>query len=809
MIGLFHDLRYAVRHLRKSPGFTAVAVITLALGIGANTTTFSTVNAMLLRPFPFPTLDRIVTVWETVPKQNDDRMSAAPANFRDWSEQSKSFEKLAAFQSWDANLTGGSVAQHVEGVHVTPDFFSLLGMPMQLGRSIGSADFHPGTAPVVVVGHGFWQQHLGSDPGIVGKQLLLNGEKFTVAGITPPDFDFPPGSQIWTPLNLTDTQKADRNDHSLTVLGRLADGVSISQAQANLQGIALRLAEQYPNTNTGHEVSVRNTVEDLVYGSRQFILVLMGAAGFVLLLCCANVANLQLARALARQKEVALRTALGATRWHIGRQLLVESIVLALLGSGGALLLSQWGIAVMRRSLPPFIVEHVAGLRHLQVDSRVFLFTLAIAIATGILTGLAPAWHLAHPNVNDTLKEGGRSSSLSVGRRRLRTLLVISEVALSLVLLVGAGTMLKGFQALVASDMGFDRSHVLTFHIALPEAKYRDNGRVREYYDRALHGIAALPGVESAACVTSLPSGWSWNWVEFAAEGKPPAAPGETPSAISQVVTPGFFTALRVPLRRGRLISEQDGRDATAVAVVSEAMAHQNWPGQDALGKHIRMGRPGAAAPLRTIVGIVGDVQPNPFDHDPAPTVYVPLAQQPELTSAFVVRTAGDPLALAGSVGAQIRSVDPEQPTYDLRSLEQVLSDNLSGIELSAHMMLVFGISALTLAAAGIFAVMAYSVTQRTHEIGVRIALGARRGDVLRMVVGVAMKMAAVGLAVGLLLATLLTRALSSALFGVVQTDVVTFAVLTFLLATVAALAAYLPARWATKVDPMVALRYE
>jgi putative ABC transport system permease protein len=463
----------------------------------------------------------------------------------------------------------------------------------------------------------------------------------------------------------------------------------------------------------------------------------------------------------------------------------------------------------MSRSIPPFIVEHIAGLKHLQVDSRVFLFTLGVAIATGIITGLAPAWHLSRPNVNDTLKEGGRSSNLSVGRHRLRTLLVISEVALSLVLLVGAGTMVKGFQAMVASDMGFDRSHVLTFHVALPEEKYREKDRVRAYYNRVLQDIGALPGVESVACVTSLPSGWSWNWVEFAAEGRPPAVHGEAPSVISQVVAPGFFAALRVPLRRGRLLSEQDGRDAPAVAVVSEDMAHQNWPDQDPLGKHIRMGRPGTAGPLRTIVGIVGNVRPSPLDHDPAPTVYVPVAQQPELASAFVVRTSGDPLTLAGSISGQMRNVDPDQPAYDVRSLEQVLSDNLSGIEQTARLMLVFGFSALTLAAAGIFAVMAYSVTQRTHEIGVRIALGARGVDVLRLVVGFAMKMAAVGLVIGLLLAALLTRALSSALFGVVQTDVATFALLTSLLAAVAVMAAYLPARWAMKVDPMVALRYE
>jgi len=809
MTGLLQDVRYGLRMLWKRPGFTAVAVITLALGIGANTTTFSTVNAMLLRPFPFPKLDRIVTVWETAPKQDDNHLSPAPANFRDWSEQSTQFSQLAAVRGWDANLTGGNVAEHVEGSQVTADFFSLLGMPPQLGRTIGSADFQSGVAPVVVISNGFWQQHLGGDPGLVGTQLLLNGQKFTVIGITSADFDFPTGSKVWTPLDLSGPAREDRDSHYLTVFGRLKDGVSISQAEASLETIAASLSGQYPRSNAGHGVRVRNTVEDLTVGSRQFILMLMGAAVFVLLLACANVANLQLARASGRQKEIALRAALGASRWQVGRQLLVESVLLALLGSGLAIFLSGWWLDIMRRTIPPFIVEHIAGLKHLQVDSRVFVFTVLVATLTGILAGLAPAWHFSRPNVNETLKEGARGGSPTAGRRRFRTLLVISEISLSLVLLVGAGLMVKGFRTLITNDMGFDRSNILTFHVVLPEAKYRDKDRIRGYYEQVLRNIQALPGVESAACVTSLPSGWAWNWVEFTAEGKPPASPADMSSVISQVVTPGFFPALRVPLRQGRLLSEQDAADAPPVVVISETMAHQNWPDQNPLGKHLQLGHPEAGQPLRTVVGVVGDVQPVPLDHDPAPTVYVPLAQQPELVSAFVVRTSRAPLTLAGAVNAQLRAVDAEQPAYDIRSLEQVVADGLSGIESSARMMMSFAGCALILAAAGIFAVMAYSVTQRTHEIGVRVALGARRSDVLRLVIGGALKMAAIGLSIGLVLALLLTRALSSALFGVVRIDIVTFALLTSLLALVAALAAYIPARWATNVDPMVALRYE
>jgi putative ABC transport system permease protein len=809
MTGLIQDFRYALRQLRRNPGFTAVAVITLALGIGANTTVFSTVNAMLLRPFPFPHLDRMVTVWETVPQQDDTHLNPAPANFRDWSEQSPEFDQLAAVRGWNANLTGGNLAEHVEGSQVTADFFSLLGMPAHLGRYIGPADFRGGMAPVVVVGYGFWQQYLGSDPELIGKALLLNGRKFTVVGIAAADLDFPTGSQIWTPLDLEGTAKQDRESHYLTVFGRLKNGVSLSQAQANLGTIAASLGQQYPKSNSGHGISVRNTVEDITWGSRQFILLLMGAAVFVLLLACANVANLQLARGSARQKEIGLRAALGASSWQVGRQLLVESVLLALLGSGGALLLSAWGNNLTRRSIPPFIVEHIAGLKHLQIDSRVFFFTLLVAVVTGVVAGLAPVWHFSRPSVNNALKEGARGGTATASRRRFRALLVTCEIALSLVLLVGAGLMVKGFRALTTNDMGFDRGHVLTFHTVLAEAKYHDPDHIRGYYERALRNIQALPGVESAACVTSLPSGWTWNWSEFTVEGQLPAAPGDRPSAIWQIATPGFFPTLRVPLRQGRLLSDEDGPSAPPVAVISESMARQNWRNQNPIGKRIQLGRPEAGQPFRTIVGVVGDVKPNPLDHDPAPTAYVPLAQQPASAIAFVVRTSGDPLTLAGGVNKELLGMDPDQPGYDIRSLDQVISDGLSGIEMSSQMMLVFAACALLLAAAGIFAVTAYSVTQRTHEIGVRVALGARRFDVLRLVVGGAMKTAALGLGIGLVLALLLTRAVSSALFGVVRFDVITITLLTLALASIAAVAAYVPARRAAKVDPMVALRYE
>jgi putative ABC transport system permease protein len=806
---LTQDLKFGLRMLAKDPGFTAVAVIALALGIGANTSIFSGVNAMLLHPFAFKHLDRIVTVWETVPKQNENHIKAAPANFRDWTEQSKGFDMLAAGHGWDVNLTGAGVAERVEGYQVTAGFFPLLGMPPQFGRAITAGDFEPRHTSVVALSYGFWQRHLGADLGIVGKSLHLNGQEFTVVGIMPADFDYPVGAEAWAPLDLGAAQNANRASHYLEVIGRLKSGTTMAQAQADLETITSRLAQQYPQTNAGHGVRVVSLVEDLTTGSRQFLLVLMGAAAFVLLLACANVANLQLARATVRQKELAVRLALGASRWQITRQLLVESVLMALLGGLLGVLLASWGGELTQRTIPPFIVQHIPGIKHMKVDSGVLVFTLVATLLTGILAGLAPALHVSNPDPNEALKEGVRGASASPGRQRLRALLVVTEVALALVLLVGAGLMVKGFHSLLNAYPGFDRSNVLTFRIALAESKARDKARVRDFYAQVIEKLQALPGVDSAAAVTSLPSGWSWNWTEYTAEGQPPAAPGEMRVAAWQSISPGFFRALRIPLLEGRLLTAQDGPDSPLAIVISQSMAHRIWGSQDPVGKRVKFGRAESSEPWKTIVGVVGDIEQSPFDHVPQPTAYLPFAQLPLASSALVVRTSGDPIALAAVARAQVRSVDADQPPYDMRTLEQLISDNVSGVEYSARMMFVFGVVALVLSASGIFALMTYSVTQRTHEIGVRMALGAQRADVLRLVVGYAIKLAIIGLAIGVPLALALTRALSSVLFGVVRIDTPVFALFTLLLALVAALAAYIPARRATQVDPMVALRYE
>ena len=806
---LIQDVRFGLRTLAKNPGLTAVAVMALALGIGANTVIFSNVNAMLLRPFALKELDRAVAVWETVPKQDASRISAAPANFRDWVEQSAAFELLAASHGWDVNLTGSGLSERVAGVQVTRDFFALLGIAPQLGRTFAAGDLEADRSSVVVLSSGFWQRHLGADPAIVGKNLLLNGAKFTVIGIMPADFDYPVGAEAWSPLDMTPAQQADRSDHYLQVIGRLKPGVSIPQAQADLNTVAARLSDQYPSTNTGHAARVVGLVEDVTFGSRQFLLTLMGAAVFVLLLACANVANLQLARASARQKEIALRIALGAGRWRIARQLLVEGVLLATFGAMASLLLSFWALGVSRRSIPAFIVQHVPGLKHMVIDSRVLLFTLAIGLLSGVLAALAPALQASHSGVNDVLKEGGRGAGSSPGRTRLRALLVVSEVALALVLLVGAGLMVKGFRHLLNADRGFDRTHVLTFHVTLAESKYHEKALIRTFYEQALQKLQALPGAQWTAAVTSVPGGWEWTSTEYRGENQPPPGAGELRDAISQSTTPDFLRALKVPLRKGRFFGPQDGPDSAPVVVISESLARRIWPGQDAAGKRIKLGREEENQPWRTVVGVVGDVKASSFDEEPSPTAYVPFAQVPQAATTLVVRSAGDPAALAAAARAALQAIDPDQPAYDLRTLDQRIADNDSGVEFSARMMLVFGVIALALSAAGIFSVMTYLVRQRTHEIGVRMALGARHAHVFRLILGYAARLSAIGLGIGILGAFALTRALSSLLFGIIRMDTLMLLGFTLLLALVAALAAYVPARWATRVDPMIALRSE
>jgi len=809
MRGLLRDVRFGIRQLKKNLGFSIVAVVTLALGIGSNTAIFSNVNALLLHPFGLFHLDRVMAVWETVPKEDATSVRVAPANFRDWTSQSTSFKHLAAVEGWNANLTGVGIAERVEGYRVTPEFFPLLDVPPSLGRNLGDVDFQHGLSPVVLLSQGFWRKNLASDPAIVGKDLQLNGEKFTVIGVAGQGADFPAGAEIWTPLDLSSNQGADRSNHFLLVVGRLNDDSSIASAGADLQAIAGRLSQQFPATNGGHGIRVVSLVEDATHGTRQFVSVLMGAAVFVLLLACVNVANLQLARATGRRREIAVRLGLGAGRWQLIRQLLVESTLLSGAGAIVGVLLSSVGMSALRSDLPPFIVQHVPGLSHIDFDMRVLGFTVGMAFVAGILSGLAPALQFSTSQVGETLKENSRATSATGASGKLRALLVTSEIALALVLLVGAGLMVRGFRHLFEIETGFDRTRVLTFSVALPDVKYQSDAQIRGYYDRVVRDLQSVPSVQSVACVSSIPSSWFFNWVEYKAEGRPPSAPGEMPSTISQTVSPDFFATLRIPLLKGRLFSAEDTHDSLPVAVISDTMARRSWPGQDPIGKHVKLTPRDVRQPDRLVVGVVGDIRTNVLDTGLSPTTYIPLTQAPPQSSSFVLRTASDPRTAAAIVAAQVRNADPAVPAYDIRTLEQSIADNMSGVGSSARMMMVFAVVALILAAAGIFAVMAYAVSRRTHEIGVRMALGAQRRDVLLLVISSALKTAAVGLTIGLCLAALLARALSSVLLGVLQVDPAVFGLLTALLATVALLAAYIPARWAMRVDPVQALRYE
>ena len=524
---ILQDLRYGVRMMARNPGVTTVAVLAMALGIGANTSIFTVVNSLLLHPLPFAHLDRLVVVWETAQRQKEYQVAPAPGNFRDWQEQSHSFEELAASHGWEVNVTGVGPAERVDGSQVTPTFFALLGKRAQLGRTIGDSDFEPRRAGVVVISYGFWQQRLGARADVIGSNVRLNGLEHTIVGVMPRDFEYPVGVDIWGPLDLQTVDQANRTEHYLQVIGRLKPEVPMAQAQADLEAIAGRMAQRFPATNAGHSVRLVGLVNDMLQGSRQFILVLMGAAGFVLLLACANVANLQLAQGSVRQKEIAVRLAMGASRGRIARQLLIESVLQSSLGAAAGLSLASWDLQRQRNSIPAFILQHIPGFKHERIDGYVLAFTAAVAVAAGILAGVAFAWHASRADLNETLKESSRGAGSSSSSHRLRGLLVVTEVALALVLLTGAGLMVKGFRRLAITNLGFDRQNVLTFQIALPESKYREPSRVREFYDQLVERLGALPGVQSAAACLTLPGQWDWNRTQYSAEGQAPAAAGE------------------------------------------------------------------------------------------------------------------------------------------------------------------------------------------------------------------------------------------------------------------------------------------
>ncbi|HEX5736618.1 MAG TPA: ABC transporter permease [Blastocatellia bacterium] len=815
---LLRDLRYAVRMLAKRPAFTVVAVLALALGIGANTAIFSVVNAVLLRPMPYENPDQLIMLWETNPRLQlgFDEVSVAPANYVDWKNQNSVFEQLAAFWPSTYNITDAGQPERLEGVEVSSDLFSLLGVQAARGRTFSKGEDELGNHRVVVVSHGLWQRRFASDPELINRTIKLNGEEFTVVGVMPEGFQFPrrtelpaqyrffpPQPELWTPLAFTPARIQNRGTHNIAVMGRLKSGVTIDQARAEMSSIASHLAEQYPRTNRGFDVLLTPLHDQAVGRVKPALLILFSAVGLVLMIACANVANLLLARAATRKKEVAIRTALGAGRRRLVRQFLTESVLLAFVSGILGLLLALWGIDILLALAP----ENLPRLHEVSLDIYVLGFTLLVSLVVGVAFGLAPAYQASKPDLTEALKEGARGSAVSIVRNRTRSLLVVAEIALSLVLLVGAGLLIKSFIKLQQVDPGFNPERVFTIDIALPDATYPEADRQLAFFDQALDKIAALPGVESAAISTSIPFSGSENSTSFSVEGSPPA--DQIPQADYAMIGPGFFNTMGIPFVRGRDFTERDNREAPQVVIVSKSLAEQFFPGADAIGKRLNISLSSEGPRPSEIVGIVGDVKYSALNAEQIPALYLPHKQFPGGFVYVVVRSASDPSSLAASVRGEVWTIDKNLPVSSLQTMEQLIATSVASQRFNMLLLVIFAAVALVLAAVGIYGVMSYSVTQRTHEIGIRMALGAQAVDVLALVVRQGMGLAFAGVGVGLCAAFVLTRFMQSLLFGVAATDAATFILISLLLTAVAIMASYFPARRATRVDPLVALRYE
>jgi putative ABC transport system permease protein len=799
------DLRLSIRVLRRSPGTTLVIVLALALGIGANTSCFVSVSALVLHPLPYPDLHRIMTVWETVPKMRGERDAVAPANFVDWKLRSRSFDQLAAYQSWDVALTGAHDPERIRAFAVSPSFFPLLGMQPATGRTFRDDEADdPAHAQVVVLSQGFWKRQMASAPDVVGKTLSLGGRPYTVIGVMPNEFDFPLAADLWAPLALTSEEKNERSAHSLAVLGRLKAGVEVAQARAEMDMIARQLSQEHPNSNEGRLAMVIPVRELTNNVTDRFVLTLLCTAAFVLLLACANIANLQLARATGRQKEIAVRTALGAGRLQIARQILFENLIVAIMGGCMGLALAAWNTALMRLTVPAQVYRWVAGFNAMRIDAPIVLFAFALALLTGLLCTAPALYQMMRAktawNLNDALKEGGRSSTAGRSRSRLRNALAVGEVALALVLLIGAGLMVQTFNRLLTLNTGYNPNNLLTLRTALPASQYRTKASMMAFYQRVLDGVETIPEVKAGGASAGMGIAEG-----LYIDGRPDPRPGE-PRPWIRAVSEHYFEAMGLPILQGRAIRRQDGPDSSGVVVVSESIARNYWPGADPLGQRIKLGS--ARSAWLTVVGVSGDVK-DWFSSQATPAAYVPYLQSPHPEMGIFVRTTGDPMRVVNGVRGKIRAVDATQPVFDVKTMDQSISEQTSGVRAAAVSMTIYAVIALLLAVTGIYAVISYSVVQRTHEIGIRMVLGADRATVLRMTLGQALRIAAVGLGVGVPIAVALTWVMSSFLYNVVVVSPATFVILAMLLAASALLAGYLPARRAARVDPMVALRHE
>jgi putative ABC transport system permease protein len=804
---LWQDLRYGLRMLTKNPGFTVVAVLAIALGIGANTTIFSCVNALLLRPFSFPNQERLMMVWERVPDAGISHGSVAPGNFADWRDQASVFAEVAAFSQRAFNLTDGDQPERVAGARVSPSFFSALSVSPSRGRTFSAEEGQVGREQVALIKQSLWERRYGSDPNILGRQIMVDGKSHTVIGVLPPEFKFPlNGSEIWTPLAFDAKEAGNRGNHYLQVLGLLKPGTTKAQGQAEMEAISQRAQQQYPETNSGRTARVVTMNESYTRGSRIYLQVLMASVVFVLLIACANVANLLLVRSTSRQKEIAVRMALGGSRLRLIRQLLTESLVLATLGGGLGLLLSVWGIEFIKRGIPPGFTQFIPGWDNLRLDPPVLVFTLIVTLLTGAVFGLAPALQATRLNLNEALKESGKGTSSGATRNRLRSILVVAEVALSLVLLVGAGLMIRSFLHLISADLGLNPTNVLTMELSIPRVKYPEEQQRINFYQELLGRLRNLPGVERAAAINYVPMGHDNSGSNFRIDGQPAPAKGKEPTTDYRVVTSQYFEAIGTSIRQGRAFTEQDKKDAPRVCIINERLARRYFPDGDALGHRIVFND--EDGPVE-IVGVAADVKNDDFEEEANLTTYLPFLQEPWWSMALIVRATSDPVALAPIVRKEVLAVDSEQPVYNVMTMEQVIDETISPKRLTMFLLAFFALGALLLAAIGIYAVISYSVTQRTHEIGIRMALGAQPRDILRLVVRQGLILTAIGVGLGLVGAFALTWAMTEMLNGVEATDPLTFVSISLLLSAVSLAACLIPARKATRVDPMVALRYE
>lgn len=799
---MLQDLRVGFRVLRAQPSFTFVAVAALALGIGATTLIFSVVNAVLLRPLPFQGAERVIRIGEAHDGTEITTANVSYANFLDLGEQTQTLDSIAASRFWFATLTDNGEPEQVSGTMVSANYFATLGVTPMRGRAFTKEEDQPNGSPVVILSHALWQTRFGADETILGKAIQVSGNIATVVGVMPPWMTFPGQSKLWIPLRATGSLRDNRRSHLLTVVGRLKSNVPQEQAQAELSTIASRIEQQHPGIDPNLKINATNLQTSLVAPLRPALLVLLYAVGFLLLIACANVANLLLARAATREKEMAIRTALGAGRLRLARQLLTESLLLSCLGGAVGILLAVFGARLIA-TLDP---ANFPRIDEVSIDWRVLGFAVLISLLTGVLFGLAPILQLPRQALHATLKEGGRSA-VGTSRGRLRQSLVVAEIALTLVLLVGAGLLINSFVKLMRVNRGFDPTNVLSVNVTLPFSKYNDNTRTIAFVRQALERMSTIPGVVSAGATSTLPMSGG-PATSFVVEGRPPVNADREPIADIRSVDANYFRTLAIPLRAGRIFTERDAENAPLVMIINEEMARRHWPNENPIGRRVTMKDWGD--PLTgEIVGVVGDVKADGLDANMRPMIYWPYPQFPNNFNNFVIRTAGDPLSIASAIKTQIWDIDATQPLARLRTMEDVIASSVAPRRFNLLLLGSFATFALLLASVGIYGVMAYTVTQRTHEIGIRMALGARTTDVMNMIVRQGMTFAVAGIGLGLLAAFWLTQLMEKLLFGVSATDPMTFALVTALLLLIALIANYVPARRATKVDPLTALRHE